>query len=106
MRHFSITTFTLMELARLTSEMEMVRQMMSEYTRLYTLYVTNRDMYCTYVLTPLPARRLLYVEHRLFVETTAKNTFRVLVDTIPTSLFATTSSRLTWCNALARDMKD
>ena len=103
---FSITTFTLMELARISSDMEMVRHMTSEYTRMYTLYVTNRDMYCTYVLTPLPARRLRYVEHRLFVETNAMNMFRAHVDTIPTSLFAATSSMLTWCNALARDMKD
>ena len=63
---FNITTFTLMELARLSSHMKMVRQMMSEYTRLYTLYVTNRDMYCTYVLTPLQAHSLRYVEHRIF----------------------------------------
>ena len=103
---FNKTTFTLMELARLSSEMEMVRQMMSEYTRLYTLYVTNIDTYCTYVLTPLQARRLRYVEHRIFFETNATNMFRAHVDKIPTSLFAATSSMLTWCNALARDMKD
>ena len=103
---FNITTFTLMELARLSSHVKMVRQMMSEYTRLYTLYVTNRDMYCTYVLTPLQACSLRYVEHRIFFETNAMNMFRAHVATIPTSLFAATSSMLTWCNALPRDMKD
>ena len=100
---FNITTFTLMELARISSDMEMVRQMMSEYTRLYTLYVTNRDMYCTYVLTPLQARRPRYDEHRIFFETNAINMFRAHVDTIQTSLFAATSSLLTWCNALSYD---